>query len=165
MGDAAGIGPEVLVRAAASAELRSSCRLVAIGHPDVLERAARLTGTSLKIEEVADFGSLRDFGATQTGSGDSLILPCVTACHDDVAAVSFGAIDQRAGQAAYDCLVATTKAALAGQIDGITTAPLNKGALKAAGLEYPGHTEILGDVCGVNEFAMMLYLPQGDIVR
>lgn len=48
-----------------------------------------------------------------------------------------------------------------GEIDAITTAPLNKAALHAAGLKFPGHTEILADECGVREFAMMLYLPQG----
>jgi 4-hydroxythreonine-4-phosphate dehydrogenase len=154
MGDAAGIGPEVLVRAAASEELRSVCRLVAVGHPDVLNRATQLTGTPLQIEATADFESVRKM------FGESASVQTAS-----VAAVSFGAIDQRAGQAAYDCLVAATKAALAGHIDGICTAPLNKAALRAAGLDYPGHTEILGDVCGVDEFAMMLYLPQGDIIR
>jgi 4-phospho-D-threonate 3-dehydrogenase / 4-phospho-D-erythronate 3-dehydrogenase len=169
MGDAAGIGPEVLVRAAASEELRNVCRLVAVGHPAVLDRAARLTDTPLQIEEVSGFESLRESllnsATTPTTDSGPQILPCIAACHDDVAAVPFGAVDRRAGQAAYDCLVAATKAALAGHIDGICTAPLNKGALRAAGLDYPGHTEILGDVCGVDEFAMMLYLPQGDIVR
>ena len=165
MGDAAGIGPEVLVRTAASEGIRSVCQLVAVGHPSVLERAARVTGTSLRIEEVSGFDSLRERAVASTGHAESWSLPCIKACSDDVAAVPPGAIDRRAGQAAYDCLVAAAKAALAGQIDGICTAPLNKAALRAAGLAYPGHTEILGDVCGVDEFAMMLYLPQGDIIR
>ena len=169
MGDAAGIGPEVLVRAAVSEELRSVCRLVAVGHPDVLNRATQLTGTPLQIEATADFESVRkmfdESASARTAAGDVPVLPCITASRNDVAEVSIGAIDQRAGQAAYDCLVAATKAALAGHIDGICTAPLNKAALRAAGLDYPGHTEILGDVCGVDEFAMMLYLPQGDIIR
>ena len=58
--------------------------------------------------------------------------------------------------------MASTRAALCGEIDAITTAPLNKAALHAAGLDYPGHTEILAEECGVREFAMMLYLPPGE---
>ena len=165
MGDAAGIGPEVVVRAATHRHLRSICRPVAIGHPDVLRRAAQLTGTPLRIEEVGSFEELAGWQSLLSSAADSQILPCIKACDDGVAEVPFGAIDARAGQAAYDCLVAATKAALSGQISGITTAPLNKAALRAAGLDYPGHTEILGHVCGVDEFAMMLYLPPGDIVK
>jgi 4-hydroxythreonine-4-phosphate dehydrogenase len=165
MGDAAGIGPEVLVRAAADARLQSACRPVAVGHPKVFERASRITNIPFRVEEVESFEVLADWVASRPSSNETQILPCVKACEDDVAEVPFGSIDRRAGQAAYDCLVAATKAALAGKIDGICTAPLNKAALRAAHLDYPGHTEILGHVCGVDEFAMMLYLPQGDIVR
>ena len=165
MGDAAGIGPEVLVKAAADAQLKSVCRPVAVGHPTILERAARITGTPLRFEEVESFEALADWVLSQPTEAGTQVVPCIKACQDDVADVPFGSIDRRAGRAAYDCLVAATKAALARRIDGICTAPLNKAALRAAGLDYPGHTEILGDVCGVDEFAMMLYLPQGDIVR
>lgn len=165
MGDAAGIGPEVLVRTAVSPELQAACRLVAVGHPEVLSRAVHLTGVSVQIEPVTSFESLRESPPPETTPNGDLILPCIPACKDDVEAASPGCIDGRTGQAAYDCLEAAAKAALAGHIDGITTAPLNKAALRAAGLGYPGHTEILGDVCGVNEFAMMLYLPPGDIVK
>ena len=165
MGNAAGVGPEVLVKTAMDKSLRSICQLVAVGHPEVLTRAARLIGASLQIEEVNGFEELPDWAARQPRNGESETLPCIKACNDDVVEVSVGKIDRRAGQAAHDCLVAAARAALAGKIDGICTAPLNKAALKAAGLDYPGHTEILGHVCGVDDFAMMLYLPQGDIVR
>ena len=74
----------------------------------------------------------------------------------DATSVPIARIDPRAGQAAYDYLVASTRVALRGEIDAITTAPLNKAALHAAGLDYPGHTEILAEECGVREFAMML---------
>ena len=52
-----------------------------------------------------------------------------------------------------------------GDADGIVTAPLSKAALHAAAHFYPGHTELLADLCGVNDFAMMLYLPPGAAVR
>jgi 4-hydroxythreonine-4-phosphate dehydrogenase len=50
-------------------------------------------------------------------------------------------------------------------VDGIVTAPLSKAALHAAGHPYPGHTELLAETCGANDYAMMLYLPPGDSVR
>lgn len=165
MGDAAGIGPEVLVRAASDPRLRSICRLVAVGHPEVLERAVQLTGVALEIHPVPDFEALRDCSHHDASETGQQRLLCVNACRSDVVDVPYGRIDARAGQAAYDCLVAAASAALEGSIDGICTAPLHKAALRVAQLDFPGHTEILGEVCGVDEFAMMLYLPPDDIIR
>jgi 4-hydroxythreonine-4-phosphate dehydrogenase len=70
-----------------------------------------------------------------------------------------GAVDARAGEAAYRCVRLAAELAIAGDVDGIVTAPLSKSALHAAGHFYPGHTELLAQMCGVREFAMMLYLP------
>ena len=72
-----------------------------------------------------------------------------------------GTLDARAGQAAYDAVLAATRLALDGRSMPITTAPLQKEALHRAGHDYPGHTELLADLCGVDEFAMMLYLGPG----
>lgn len=76
--------------------------------------------------------------------------------------VPVGVADARAGQAAYEWLVAATRAALANQIDAIVTAPLSKLGLHRAGINFPGHTEILAAECSVPEVAMMLYLPPGE---
>ncbi len=169
MGDAAGIGPELLIRAATDGTLRSSCRLVAVGHPELLRRAARMLSAPVEIEVTADFASAGersgDSECTAGNSNGSWILPVVNPCHDEVSDARPGQIDGRCGEAAYACLVAAAQAALDGTVDGITTAPLNKAALHAAGRNYPGHTEILGEFCGVDEFGMMLYLPAGDVVR
>ena len=69
-----------------------------------------------------------------------------------------GTLDARAGQAAYDAVLAAIRLALDGRVDAITTAPLHKEALHRAGHDYPGHTELLAHVCGVDDYAMMLYL-------
>lgn len=158
MGDCAGIGPEIIVQTAGDPAVREACRLVAIGHPTVLARAAEAFAPSMQIQEIADLSAV---GAAVPED----VLPCLSPCSDDVISVTAGELDARAGQAAYDCLVAATHAALDGRIDGIVTAPLNKAALHAAGQIYPGHTEILAETCGVSAFGMMLYLPPGDIVR
>ncbi len=87
------------------------------------------------------------------------------AVSDDVLDVPPASIDPRGGQAAYEALVRATELALAGQVDGITTAPLHKAALWEAGHHYPGHTELLAELCGVDDFAMMLYLAHDERVR
>jgi 4-hydroxythreonine-4-phosphate dehydrogenase len=96
---------------------------------------------------------------------DSPAIPCWNPGSDDVLPVPLGRIDARAGRAAYDYLVGATRAALAGRVDAIVTAPLNKAALHAAGLNFPGHTEILASECNVAEVAMMLYLPPGGLLQ
>jgi 4-hydroxythreonine-4-phosphate dehydrogenase len=71
------------------------------------------------------------------------------------------AVDRRAGQAAYDYVVAGVELCLKGELDGLVTAPLHKVALSGAGHEWPGHTELLAHLCGTDASAMMLYLPPG----
>ena len=169
MGDAAGIGPELLVRAAVDESLRQQCRMIAVAHPGLLLRAARLLDTQIEVIVVDDFAAaakaLAPAGSDVDTTAASAHLLVVNPCSDDVIDTSTGEVDGRCGEAAYQCLIAAAQAAIDGTIDGITTAPLNKAALHAAGRKYPGHTEILGEVCGVDEFGMMLYLPAGDIVR
>ena len=152
LGDVAGIGPEVIARGIVHPRLKGICRPVVVGHPVVLDRAIRLIGAAIDVVPVKH---LAEIDWTRPA------LHCWNPSDVDVTGVTVGTIDARAGRAAYDYLVAATHAALAGDIDAITTAPLNKAALHAAGLNFPGHTEILARECGVSEFAMMLYLPAG----
>ncbi len=93
------------------------------------------------------------------------LIPCLRACAADAVDVPPAVVDRRGGQAAYDALVAAAGLALAGQIDAVCTAPLHKAALWLAGHHYPGHTELLAELCGVDQFAMMLYLAAGERVR
>ncbi|MBX3441518.1 MAG: 4-hydroxythreonine-4-phosphate dehydrogenase PdxA [Planctomyces sp.] len=162
LGDVAGIGPEVSVAAAAAPQTLRICRPVLVGDPEVVRRAAQQLRLPQAIDVVdgpvpsADPDRIACWSPRSTvGVRGRIELP------RDLADVPPGRIDGRAGQAAYGWLVAAARAALDGQIGGIVTAPLNKKALEAAGLDYPGHTEILADECGVRDFAMMLYVPPG----
>ncbi|MGH7128639.1 MAG: 4-hydroxythreonine-4-phosphate dehydrogenase PdxA, partial [Planctomycetaceae bacterium] len=159
LGDVAGIGPEVVVRACADERVRRVCRPVVVGHPQVVERAVRLSGVDVNVAPVSGPE------ACEALPTDEQSLPCWNPAGDEAAAVEPGRLDPRAGRAAYDCLIAATRAALQGQVAAVATAPLNKAALHLAGLHYPGHTEILAEACGTAEFAMMLYLPPGEIER
>jgi 4-hydroxythreonine-4-phosphate dehydrogenase len=71
--------------------------------------------------------------------------------------VEAGRVTAAAGRAAYDFLCQAITLTLAGSADGIVTAPLHKEGLRAAGLPYPGHTEILAERTGTRQFGMMLF--------
>ncbi len=85
------------------------------------------------------------------------VVPCLPATQADLSAVEPGHVTAAGGRAAYDFLCAAIDLTLAGEADGIVTAPLHKEGLHAAGVRHPGHTEILAERCGVSQFAMVLY--------
>src|SRR5262245_61365766 len=159
MGDPAGVGPEVIAGAWSDPRIHAQTRPFVVGHPEILRRAAQLLKRELDIIEVADSAS---FNAVEAGPN---VISCVKACGDEVLDVPTGGVDARAGEAAYQAVRLAADWALERKIDGIVTAPLSKSALHAAGHKYPGHTELLAEICSVNEFAMMLYLPPGEAVR
>jgi 4-hydroxythreonine-4-phosphate dehydrogenase len=156
LGDPAGIGPETIVRAWSDPAVHRCCRPLVVGHPEILRRAVQMLNGPAGVVEI-------DAPAEAQGARDA--IPCLRAGSDDALAIVPGTIDARGGQAAYDALVAAAKAALAGEVDALTTAPLNKAALWKAGHKYPGHTELLAELCAVENFAMMLYLGPGPEVR
>ncbi|MDB4787008.1 4-hydroxythreonine-4-phosphate dehydrogenase PdxA [Planctomycetaceae bacterium] len=156
MGDVAGIGPELIAELICDAITHEQCRPVVFGHPQILQRALASQGDTRPITTITSLDQISDTTAS---------LLCFSCGPDEAIEVLPGNIDPRAGQAAHDYLVAAIDAAQTGHIDGIVTAPLNKAALHAAGIDYPGHTEILAERCGVADFSMMLYLPPGNLVQ
>ena len=156
LGDVAGIGPEVVARAVIDERLRTVCHSLVVGHPAVLRRALALVAADREVVEVP---------GPDAADWTSSSIPCWNPSEIDAESIPPGVIDGRAGRAAYDYLVAATRATLRNELDAITTAPLNKAALKAGGLDFLGHTEILAKECHVAEFAMMLYLPPGPPLR
>jgi 4-hydroxythreonine-4-phosphate dehydrogenase len=156
MGDPAGIGPEVIVGAWNDSRVHDHARLVTIGHPEVFRRAARLLGRDVSVAEIKSPEVLRQV-ATNADT-----IPCIKIGDDELLDVPAGHVDARAGEAAYRAVQAAAGLALSKQVDGIVTAPLSKAALHAAGHHYPGHTELLAEICGARDFAMMLYLSSGE---
>lgn len=156
LGDVAGIGPEVVARACLADVVRECCRPIVVGHPEVFRRAIALCGGGLEVCEIAGPEAI----ASAPPAADAVL--CWNPAGNGVLSVPAGGIDRRAGAAAFESLVAATRAALAGQVGGVVTAPISKAALHAAGHHYPGHTEILAELCGAARYAMMLYLPPTD---
>ena len=149
MGDPAGVGAEIIVAAWTRPELHRWCRPVALGRPEILRRAVELWATGAEVVAIQ---------SPQQSEPSPSVIPCLVCGPEDALAVEPGTIDARAGQAAYEAVAAAARLALAGELDAVTTAPLNKQALNKAGHHYPGHTELLAEMCGVDDYAMMLYL-------
>ena len=134
MGDACGIGPETIAKLFRTPEA-AGC--VVIGDVAVMRRAAAQTGGLLAVAEVAD----RD-EALHTPPNCIPVWP-VLGLAGGVVQAPQGRIDARAGAAAAACIARAVELALARQVAAIVTAPVNKEALAAAGVPYPGHTEML----------------------
>jgi 4-hydroxythreonine-4-phosphate dehydrogenase len=144
VGDPAGIGPEVALKAAGDPRV-ADVRLLAIGSLEALRAAAAVVADAPALHAVAAPSEAR----FEPGTLDVIAVP------SDVA-VPVGKLSAEAGQIAFEGVERAVALALAGEIDGIVTAPLNKEAIALAGHPYPGHTEILADLTGTTDFAMML---------
>ena len=153
LGDVAGVGPEVVVRSLVTFLPQRDWRVVIVGCPVVVRRALAMLSVAWEVV------SIDDCGDDWCRPGQLIVWNPSRAAVNEV---PVGVADARAGRAAYEWLVAATRAGLAGQIDAIVTAPLSKLGLHRAGIDFPGHTEILAAECGVPEVAMMLYLPPGE---
>ncbi|HEX3998283.1 MAG TPA: 4-hydroxythreonine-4-phosphate dehydrogenase PdxA [Pirellulales bacterium] len=172
MGDPAGIGPETIARAWADPAMHEVCRAVVVGNSVVLRRAVKVVGSRAEVVAVEEESLTRGTaseprrGTAWDADGSSIArIPCLECGDGEAEFVSPAMIDPRGGQAAYDSLVKAVELTNSGRVDGIVTAPLHKAALWQAGHHYPGHTELLAELCGVRDFAMMLYLPPGETVR
>ncbi len=146
LGDVAGIGPEVLVKAWP--------QLTALCHPIVVGDAGTLRRTILSLGRREEVQPIRGVAEAKPSEG---IIPCLFVETADLASVPLGQITAAGGRGAYDFLIVAIDLTLAGQADGIVTLPLQKEGLHLAGLDYPGHTEILAERTGVTNFGMMLY--------
>jgi 4-hydroxythreonine-4-phosphate dehydrogenase len=160
MGDAAGIGPEIIVGAWREMIRQTKVQAVVYGHPEVLQRAAVLRNINAVVAEIRSIDEmLSKYGAS---TSDVLTIPCIRCGEESVTQISYGMVDARAGDTAYQAIIHAIDDAKAGKIDAVVTAPIHKNALNLAGYHYPGHTEIFAERCGVEDFAMMLYLGHGD---
>ena len=147
MGDPAGIGPEIILKAIVQLRDRLLTRSIELA---VIGCAATYRATAAALELPQPITDFRARGAARDGSGLSFI---------DIGsglAVQPGLVCKAAGQAAYDAIDEAVAQAMVGAVDAICTAPLNKEALNLAGHAYGGHTELLADLTGARDSVMML---------
>jgi 4-hydroxythreonine-4-phosphate dehydrogenase len=146
MGDPSGIGPEVVVKVFSDTRLYRLCHPLLIGDLSVLREAAKLCRVKLRYHPIQSVkealftpGTLDLFDLRNVKKGFRFGRPTLSLGHSMVEYI------QRA-----------VSLALAGEVDAITTAPISKASINRAGFHYPGHTELLADLTGTKEVAMML---------
>ncbi len=157
MGDAAGVGPEIIMKSLAHPELYQQCRPLVIGDLRRLEEAGRLVESQLEFNSL----SLEEIGRAiyRAGTVDCVDLRLIPSD------LPWGKLSAKAGDAAFRYLEAAAKLAMAGKVQAICTAPLNKEALHAGGRRYPGHTEMLAHLTGTPEVSMMLSTPKLRVIH
>jgi 4-hydroxythreonine-4-phosphate dehydrogenase len=155
MGDPAGVGPEVVMKALARGEVYAFSRPLVIGDAARLRRAGKLCELALGVRALRSPGDARH----ESGEVDCLDLALVS---EDL---PFGTLSPAAGEAAYRYVERAVQLALAGEIDAICTAPLNKEAMNAAGRRYPGHTELLAELTGTPEVSLVLLAPKLRVIH
>jgi 4-phospho-D-threonate 3-dehydrogenase / 4-phospho-D-erythronate 3-dehydrogenase len=155
MGDPAGIGPEIIAKTFAEEGFGKENRALVVGDSGILERAARLLELPLRVNAV-------------TRPEEALFEPDavdVLATGELPGDLPFGELDARAGEAAFRYVERATELASAGSVEAVATAPLNKEAMHLTGHEYPGHTEILAELTGTEDYAMMLVTPDLKVIH
>ena len=147
MGDPAGIGPEITVRALNHCETYEQCRPIVTGDAAIMRQAVQLLGYDLQVNAVNNVADAR----FQYGTIDVYDLQCV-----DLSTFEFGKVQPQCGNAAFQYIKKAIELAMSGEVDGTVTAPLNKEALNLAGHHYDGHTEIYATFTHTKKYAMML---------
>ncbi|MEU1180131.1 4-hydroxythreonine-4-phosphate dehydrogenase PdxA [Streptomyces sp. NPDC005820] len=155
MGDGAGIGPEVIVPALLHPDTLRRCRPVVVGDAQRLRQAASVLGVTCEIAPV-EHPAQAEFTPGRINVVDLGLLP---------PDLPWGELSAVAGDAAYQYVRVAADLALRGEVQGICTAPLNKEALHAAGHRFPGHTELLAHLTGVDEVSMMLSTPKVKVIH
>jgi 4-phospho-D-threonate 3-dehydrogenase / 4-phospho-D-erythronate 3-dehydrogenase len=143
MGDAAGVGPEIVMKSLGHAEAYAMCRPLVIGDAERLREAGRICGSKL----------------TVPGDVECIDLKLIPK------GLPWGKLSAAAGEGAFQFVKLAAEMAMDGRVDAICTAPLNKEALHAAGHFYPGHTELLAVLTGTPEVSMMLTAPNLRVIH
>jgi len=147
MGDPAGVGPEIIARALAEPVVRAASRPVVIGAAATMAEALALIGSPLALHAVRRVAECRWADGT---------LEVLDLANVDMTTLPRAEVSAAAGRAAYEYIEGAVTLARAGEIHAIVTAPVNKEALAAAGVQHSGHTEILARLTDTRDFAMLL---------
>jgi len=148
MGDPAGIGPEITVKALAKPEIYGSCNPVIIGDAAVMEAATRIVGMeNIKINAISAIA-------------EAQFIPGIIDVYDmklvDMDQLERGKVSAMAGEAAFQYVKKVIEMALDGQVDGTVTNAFSKEAINLAGHHYSGHTEVYAEFTGTKKYTMML---------
>jgi 4-hydroxythreonine-4-phosphate dehydrogenase len=149
MGDPAGIGSEIAVKAVLKPEICSLCKPVVIGDLVHLEKIAKQLGLK---------ASFRAVSSPREAKGKPGLVEVLDLKNVDSGTFKLGQVSIEGGHAAIQYIEKATECALNGEVDAVTTGPINKQAVQLAGSPYIGHTEMLGGLCGVEHPLMMFWV-------
>ncbi len=147
MGDPAGVGPEIIVKALSDEKLFQICRPVVLGDRGIIVRTAATLGLSMRVNVPRNLRT----ESYQPGTINIFNLSDL-----NVNTVIPGRSDERFGKAVVDYIKAGARMALAGEIEAVTTAPISKEVINRAGYAYAGHTELFAQVTNTKDYVMML---------
>jgi 4-hydroxythreonine-4-phosphate dehydrogenase len=147
MGDANGIGPEVVLKCISDPRLQRMMRPVVVGSIEVLRAHARAMGF-----EAIQFAPYSPSADLDVGAA----IPVLDMAAESDGAVDFGAVTATAGKLAMRSVEAAVQLCLAGDADAMVTAPISKKAISLGGYSSPGHTEFIAGLCGSSDFTMMM---------
>ena len=147
MGDAAGSGPEIIAKTLADPEISAACRCVVIGDADTMRESLKITGV---------LGEVRAIEKLTEALFKDGVIEVIDLHNIQLNKLKRGRVDPMAGKAAFEYIKLATELALAGECDAIVTSAINKESLNKAGYHYDGHTQLLAELCGVPDVAMML---------
>ncbi|NVO00239.1 MAG: 4-hydroxythreonine-4-phosphate dehydrogenase PdxA [Geobacteraceae bacterium] len=149
MGDPCGIGPEIIIPAVTDAGVSAVCTPVIIGDRGAMERALKLHGmSSSNLESISDL-----LPPDKIASGTIFIKELTTLSPSDMI---YACPTKASGDAVFKYISEAASLCMSGKVSAMATAPINKAALNMAGHDYPGHTELLAELTGTDEFVMML---------
>ncbi|MGC2062277.1 MAG: 4-hydroxythreonine-4-phosphate dehydrogenase PdxA, partial [Thermodesulfovibrionales bacterium] len=150
MGDPAGVGPEIIVRTLSDAMIRKCCIPVVIGDRIVLEEAVRMTASPLKLHQIQS-------PAEAQSSPEVLNLIDLNLVNtDSITTFEKHKATAENGRSCVGYIRKAVELALSHEVDAVVTAPITKESLKLAGMHWPGHTEMIAEMTGTKDFAMML---------
>jgi 4-phospho-D-threonate 3-dehydrogenase / 4-phospho-D-erythronate 3-dehydrogenase len=155
MGDASGIGPEIIMKALARDDVTAMCRPLVVGDAMRLREAGDIVHSTMRVNALQTPAEAR----YAPGAVECIDLGLIPPGHP------FGRLSPISGEGAYRYIERATRLVEAGEADAICTAPLSKEALHSAGHKYPGHTELLAHLTGTPEVSMMLVAPKLRVIH
>ena len=147
MGDPAGIGPEIAIKAFSVESIYKTCRPLLVGNVKIIEQILKITQCNLKISKIEQV----DQAMFEYGTIDVFDLPV-----NNLKKIKFGEISEIAGDIAFRSVVKAIELANSHKVDGTVTCPINKKALNEAGHHFSGHTEIFAHYTNTSKYAMLL---------
>ena len=151
MGDPAGVGPELCLRLLGNEGITEICTPVIFGSAGLLRRV----GITCELDFDYPTISLASLRSSTEANGPCIVdLDCL-----DFEAVVPGVVNANTGQGSFDFIEKAIEAAKEDLVDAVVTGPINKEAWDAAGVSFPGHTELFADRCDTQRFCMMMYSP------